>query len=94
MEIAVYTTRGQMVHISGTAGYHKPGSHVSFQRILATDALQNCLTYSRRSKLSALFQIKSLQKYSHTSDCGRGVWWCGDPCNGVTDTRPHATASP
>ena len=44
MEIAVYTTRGQMVQISGTAGYHKPGSHVSFQRIFATDALQNCLT--------------------------------------------------
>ena len=38
MEIAVYTTRGQMVQISGTAGYHKPGWHVSFQRIFATDA--------------------------------------------------------
>ena len=62
MEIAVYTTRGQMVQISGTAGYHKPGSHVSFQRIFATDALQNCLTLPQltRAAVSCLhyFRLK------------------------------------
>ena len=42
MEIAVYMTRGQMVQTSGTAGYHKPGSHVSMY--LSTASSQQMLS--------------------------------------------------
>ena len=69
MEIAKCTTRGQMVQTSGTAGYHKPGSHVSFQRIFATDALQNCLTLPQLTRVAVTRVAVSCLHYFRLKVC-------------------------